>query len=305
MNFAEFRPWFDERFSLLLEEKINSFSKESTSTDVFDIAQYAKMVATGGKRFRPYLSYVALGTSDPDEHFELFASVELLHVFALIHDDIMDNGTTRHGVVCAQRFFAKQYGGDRIGEGLATLLGDLVYQWSYESMFSYTRSHPKHAGELIDTFAQLIREVIHGQMLDVLSPVQVALSEDLIIQKMYLKTARYSFVQPMRLGYIAGGTIDQHSAFTETYGRALGLMFQLQDDLLDVTEGHDKSSFLDVETNQQTLLSWYMRTKVAPDTAGAFAGYLGRALTADDRHQVAQILEHSGARAYVLSEIDR
>jgi geranylgeranyl diphosphate synthase type II len=139
----------------------------------------------------------------------------------------------------------------------------------------------------------------------VISPTQPPFTQELIEQKMYLKTARYSFVQPMRLGFAAAGSLDTRNEFAETYGRALGLMFQLQDDLIDVTEGHDKSSFLDIETKQQTLLSWYMQTKAADVSKTQFAHYFGKTLTDDDRRTVATLLQESGARAYVETQIEK
>lgn len=304
MDFSTFRSWFDERFSTLLSDKIAEFTSYSASTEVAYIAQYAHDIAQGGKRFRPYLVYQALLPQDPEAHRELFAAVELLHVFALIHDDIMDDGTARHAVTCPHRHFTKRYHHARIGEGVAILLGDLVYQWSYECLLAYCAQHPRVGARLMEIYGELVREVIHGQMIDVISPTQPPFDEALITQKMYLKTARYSFVQPMRLGFAAAGTLDQHHEFAETFGRALGLMFQLQDDLIDVSSEGDKSTFLDIETNQQTILSWYVQSKAGSPDAARFASYLGAPTTPEARKDISQILTDSGARAYVVSLID-
>ncbi len=304
MDFSTFRSWFDERFDAYLEKHITRFVAYSDSTEVLAIATYARTVARGGKRFRPYLVYSALAPTDAQDHFELFAAVELLHVFALVHDDIMDSGTTRHGALCAHRAFADRYHDVRIAEGVAVLLGDLLYQWSYESLLAYTTSHPQQGAQLVSIFGELIREVIHGQMMDVISPTQPPLSQELIEQKMYLKTARYSFVQPMRLGFAAAGVLDARNAFAEGFGRCLGLMFQLQDDLIDVSQGHDKSSFVDIETNQQTLLSWFMHAQATEQYRAQFAGYVGKKLSSVDQEAVAKCIQESGARAYVQERID-
>jgi geranylgeranyl diphosphate synthase type I len=305
MDLRTFRSWFDEQWIAVLDTKIHAYVSKSTHSEIQSISAYVQLLARDGKRFRPYLAYLALGQSDPHEHVELLCAIELLHLFALVHDDIMDNGTTRHGVACAHRKFGEQYHSSRIGDGVAILLGDLVFAWSYESMLSYARTHPQQANVLIDVWGELIREVIHGQMIDVISPTQPPFTQELIEQKMYLKTARYSFVQPMRLGFAAAGSLDTRNEFAETYGRALGLMFQLQDDLIDVTEGHDKSSFLDIETKQQTLLSWYMQTKAADVSKTQFAHYFGKTLTDDDKRTVATLLQESGARAYVETQIEK
>lgn len=308
MDFNTFRTWFDIQFAVLLEQKIKNFTQESASVQVADIAQYTKQIAAKGKRFRPFLAYNALLPEKPEDHVLLFVALELLHVFALIHDDIMDQAVTRHGVLCAHQVFSTTHNNKQVGEGVAILLGDLVYQWSYECMFAYTQLFPTHASRLLTTYGELIREVIHGQMLDVIAPAQAPLPIELITQKMYLKTARYSFIQPLRMGFIAQGdakALPAQEKFAEHFGKSLGIMFQLQDDIFDITEGHEKASFSDIETNQQTVFTWYMQHRAEAGDSTLFSQFLGKKLTIVDRHTVTQLLETSGAKAFVEREIER
>ncbi len=305
MDFPAFRSWFDDAFLKVISEKIKLFNSYSSSADVRSMSEYIVPLSSHGKRFRPYLAYVASGVDSPEEHADLFFGIELLHIYALIHDDIMDNGTMRHGVACAHQLFSKTYNSTRTGEGIAILLGDLVYQWSHESIVLYTQKHPESSSKILEVFNTLVREVIHGQMLDVISPVQPPCELDLIVKKMYLKTARYSFVHPMRLGYIAAGKFDQRESFADSYGTALGLMFQIQDDLIDVTMTSNKSSFLDIETNQQTVLSWYMQTKADKEHKEYFATLIGKKLTDEEKIKTSELLDISGARAYAQSEIEK
>jgi len=297
MNFLEFRTWFDERFSRLLTEKSTTFASYSTSVDVGTIVSYIAEIAQEGKRFRPFLVYRASGKfTDVQTHFLLLASVEMLHIFALIHDDIMDEADTRHGVVCAHKKFTEQYG-ETTGNALGILLGDIVFAWAYECLCEYTALVPEHRDRLAQEFIRLVNEVTHGQMLDVLSPVQALLEEEAIIEKMILKTARYSFVQPMRLGFVVAGDHAIDQIFADTYGVALGVGFQLQDDLLDLlpTEETGKSRYTDIQTGQQTIVSNYLFRHPEIRYAQAFTELFRTPLSQDQEHVLGTLLTDSGA----------
>ncbi len=303
MIFSEFRPWFNQRFSLLLDEKIALFSSHSHSADVSDIASYIKTLGGDGKRFRPFLVSVGAGEVDHDKHFLLYAAVELLHLFALIHDDIMDNADTRHGVLCAHTKFIPSYG-SHTAAAIAILLGDVVFSWAYDCLMEYTKNNPLQKDRLHEEFSKLIGEVTHGQILDVISPQQPPLSEVVIIEKMTLKTARYTFVQPLKLGFIVKGDDVCDQQFADAFGVALGVAFQLQDDLLDSlgTDATGKSSFTDIQTKQQTVLSWYMEHRADNQYKNQFRTLFGTStLTEENKETIVAILSQSGAIQYVTT----
>ncbi len=307
MIFAEFRSWFDERFSLLLQEKIATFTAHSSSKDVQGIASYIETLGQGGKRFRPFLVSLGAGATKETQNkfFSLYAAVELLHLFALIHDDIMDKAETRHGVRCAHSAFRDRYGA-HTSEAVAILLGDIVFAWAYECLLDYTQKVPEHSARLHQEFHLLVSEVTHGQLLDVLSPQQLPLSDMLLIEKMTLKTARYSFVRPLSLGFIVRGDSQDDQSFATAFGTALGIAFQLQDDLLDssVSTTTGKSSFTDIQTKQQTLLSWYMEHQAKEEYKTVFHALFGKTpLSEEDTHRLVIILEDSGAYTFVKERI--
>lgn len=305
MNFSEFRSWFDGRFSIELEKNIQTFSSYSESSDVHDIAEYARLLAKDGKRFRPYMVFLASGFSkeEAEDHFLLFASVELLHLFALIHDDIMDKAEYRHSVSCAHVVFGKKYG-EHTGNAVAILLGDLVFSWAYNALTQYTVHHKEYRDRLYKEFHTLVSEVTHGQLLDIISPVQTSLPKEMIVQKMSLKTARYSFVQPLRLGFIASGDTKEDSVFAEAFGLPLGVAFQIQDDLIDTlpTTQTGKSRFTDIQTKQQTLLSWYFFEKASLLYKQQFSSFYGKILSKDDEKSLDILLRESGAYEYIQQE---
>lgn len=307
MIFSEFRSWFDERFSLLLQEKIKKFTAHSSSKDIETIASYIEILGQGGKRFRPFLISLGAGATKEtqEKYFSLYAAVELLHLFALIHDDIMDKAETRHGVACAHSAFRERYGA-HTGEAIAILLGDIVFSWAYECLFEYIHTAPEKGIRLHQEFQLLVSEVTHGQILDVLSPQQSSLSDTLLIEKMTLKTARYSFVRPLALGFIVRGDSASDQAFANTFGTALGIAFQLQDDLLDssVSTITGKSSFTDIQTKQQTLLSWYMEHEANDEYKTVFHTLFGKnPLSQEEATTLTKVLQESGAYEYIQERI--
>lgn len=199
----------------------------------------------------------------------------------------------------AQTVFGKKYG-EHTGNAVAILLGDIVFAWAYECLLEYGGLFPALQPAITKEFTRLVREVTHGQLLDVLSPVQAPLTHEDIVQKMILKTARYSFVQPLRLGATIAGTCQELDAFIEQFGVAVGVGFQLQDDLLDVTatEQSGKSAFVDIETGQQTSISWYMRTRADEAYREKFNTLFGNKLSTEDRATLAHMLTESGAITY-------
>jgi hypothetical protein len=142
MNFQEFRSWFDERFSFLLQQKIEVFAAHSDSAAVREISAYVELLAANGKRFRPFLVYLSNGFDREiaEDHKDLFFAVELLHLFALIHDDIMDEADTRHGVTCAHKQFDAQYG-TAVGEAIDILLGIKLLVCTGDTMTSISFIH--------------------------------------------------------------------------------------------------------------------------------------------------------------------
>jgi geranylgeranyl diphosphate synthase type I len=307
MIFSEFRSWFDERFSLLLQKKIATFTAHSSSKDIETIASYIETLGQGGKRFRPFLISLGAGATKEtqDQYFSLYAAVELLHLFALIHDDIMDKAETRHGVLCAHSAFRETYGA-HTGEAITILLGDIVFSWAYECLFDYIQTTPEKGARLHQEFQLLVSEVTHGQLLDVLSPQQPSLSEMLLIEKMTLKTARYSFVRPLALGFIVRGDSADDQAFASAFGTALGIAFQLQDDLLDssVSTITGKSSFTDIQTKQQTLLSWYMEHEANDEYKIVFQTLFGKnPISQEETVMLTKVLEESGAYEYIKQRI--
>jgi geranylgeranyl diphosphate synthase type I len=204
-------------------------------------------VLSGGKRIRSKFAYWgwrgAVGaTPAPEPVLPALAALELLHTFALVHDDVMDRSPTRRGLPTAHHHLAlghREAGlrGDpeRYGHSAAILVGDLCLVWADQLM--------NRSGLPCDLLAMARRsyermrvEAIAGQFLDLLGEASRSWPVDRALRTVRLKTASYTVVRPLHYGAALGGVTDQASlteAYTR-YGIAVGEAFQLRDDLLGV-----------------------------------------------------------------------
>lgn len=280
------------------------------------IAYAAKIVRKDGKRLRPYLAnfmYRASGGSRGADALRLSVALELFHAFALIHDDVMDRGKTRHGLATihlevAQRLRAEKRVGDtaRTGESQAILAGDLLLTWAHGVLDADVRIPSDHVASAREVFAAMSEEVIIGQMLDIDLSTQRATRLQKINEKMLHKTAGYSFVKPLQFGAALAGQSKRDAQWCEEFGSALGLAFQIQDDLLDLTvpsaQSH-KTAFSDLSERQQTVFTQYIVDHGTPAERTELRRMFGTPLSEKDRPRIYKLFSKSGALAHGESRI--
>jgi len=181
------------------------------------------IMSSGGKRIRPVIVLFACDAcgGNPDNAIGAAVAVELLHNFTLVHDDIMDNATSRRGIDTVHK---------KWDVSTAILAGDELIALSYKSLLQ-TRSG--NIAEIVDIFTRGIIEVCEGQAMDKEFEARrdVSLGEYLLMIKK--KTAAMIKMSASVGAMTAQASLDQ----TEAIGRfaeAIGMAFQIQDDLLDV-----------------------------------------------------------------------
>ena len=214
----EFKQSFDPYFEDFVWKQISKhFSLTITAQK---IGEHLLKLSRGGKRIRPYIAMLAFqdgGTSSEGIRRASMA-LELFHLFALIHDDIIDDGDTRHRVACLHRVF---------GEKQALLAGDMVLSWAYEIMNGC--EHEDARG----VFSALANETIEGQMLDVALSEGEELTLEHLNEVVERKTVRYTFIYPAFIGQVLAGTGERAIEYVPL-ARHLGTAFQRLDDLADV-----------------------------------------------------------------------
>lgn len=181
------------------------------------------IIESGGKRLRPLLvllSAKVVGGKFSDAYYS-GAAVELLHNFTLVHDDIMDHAEKRRG---RQTLHVKY------DESTAILAGDSLVAIAYENLLKDCNGNAK---EIFDDFTKGLVEVCEGQSLDKEYETK-SISLDEYIEMIRKKTAAM-LQMCCTIGAKLGKGKDDEIKALSTFGRNIGIAFQIQDDLLDIT----------------------------------------------------------------------
>ncbi|MGW2047362.1 polyprenyl synthetase family protein [Streptomyces sp. NPDC001858] len=233
---------------------------------VVPVEALSELIALGGKRIRPAFcvtGYLAAG-GDPDDPgiVAAGAALEMLHLSALVHDDVLDDSSRRRGAPTVHTRHtalheSRGWQGEsrRYGEGVALLVGDLALVYSGELMAEAPRS-------VLPEWHKLRSEVMIGQYLDVHAAAEFSVDPRASRLIARIKSGRYTIHRPLVVGAEAAGRGDLGPAFEE-YGEAVGEAFQLRDDLLDVfgdSADTGKPTGLDLDRHKMTLLlGWAMQ----------------------------------------------
>lgn len=271
-------------------------------------AEVAELVAAGGKRLRPafvYWGYRAGGGEDGDAVLAPAAAVELLHTFALIHDDVMDRSARRRGAPTVhERLAAAHRAEAMVGEatwfgiGGAILAGDLAFVWA-DQLFDAARFPAGVVDRARAVFTQLRVEVMAGQFLDLRLAGLPAPSEDDSLHVSLLKSGRYTVTRPLQLGAaLASGDAALAEALAG-FGDALGVAFQLRDDVLGMfgdPSATGKGALDDLREGKRTVLVLRALRLATPAQRGVLEGALGRQdLDEVDAERVRTVVVECGA----------
>lgn len=182
------------------------------------------LMDNGGKRIRAML--LLLCTSMYSKNYKkampAAAAIELLHAFSLIHDDIMDNDDLRRGQLTIHR---------KWDTSVAILSGDALAALAYRTLRELP---PSLQDRILDLFTETFVGLCEGQALDKEFENQREVKESEYLTMIGQKTALL-FSTSARIGAIIGGASAAHVKSLGLFGYNLGMAFQIQDDLLDVT----------------------------------------------------------------------
>ncbi len=282
-RWSQIDPWFAEPVDLLSD-----------------------FVLAGGKRLRPlFCRYGHLGAGgDPEDRswLDVAAGLELLHAFALLHDDVMDGSDRRRGRRSLHRRLhddhrrAGWHGeARRFGEGVAVLIGDLAFACADRLM----RAAGRRVGEVWD---ELRIELMMGQYLDVVGASRGMLATERALRVARYKSGAYTVERPLHLGAAhAGGSADVSAAFG-AFGRPLGEAFQFRDDVLGAfgdETATGKPVGQDLREGKPTVLLALAR-QLAPENEAGLLARVGAADLGDDEiARLRELLVRSGAREAV------
>jgi geranylgeranyl diphosphate synthase type I len=202
------------------------------------MTEILRLVLSGGKRLRPafcYWAFVGCG-GDPDDPIvtDAGAAFELMHAFALFHDDVMDDAESRRGERTTHRTFAARHGDGgwagearRFGDGMAILIGDLAFVYSDQLMAGANATAWR-------IWNELRIELNVGQVLDMLGSVQGVRDLAHAERICRYKSGKYTIERPLHLGaaLAAPERFDVIASRLSAYGLPLGDAFQMRDDVM-------------------------------------------------------------------------
>jgi geranylgeranyl diphosphate synthase type I len=300
----------EARIGGLLDDELGRWS--AVDPDLVEpLTALRDLVLAGGKRLRPafcHWAYVGAG-GHPDDRLvvDAGAALELLHTFALVHDDIMDGSSTRRGTDTIHVQFEAGHAmagwrgeARRFGEGVAILVGDLSFVYADQLL----GSAPMAAHEV---FTELRIEVNVGQYLDLLGTARGRVDGATARRISRFKSGKYTVERPLHLGAALAGRLDELAAPLSAYGLPVGEAFQLRDDLLGVFgDGRvtGKPVGEDLREGKPTVLYAMAVDRATAADAAVLARYGAPDLDDDDVASLQHVLLSCGAVDAVEEAID-
>lgn len=218
-----------QHFSTLLEEintAIQALAFPETPDELYEPCRY--VLAAGGKRIRPVTLLLAAEMFGVPSQKAMPAAlaVEVFHNFTLVHDDIMDQADTRRGRATVHK---------KWDENIAILSGDLLMGLAYDLL---AQVEGVNTGRLIRRFHRMLMRLCEGQTLDMAFEAREVVTEAEYLDMISGKTAAL-LACALAMGGMIGGASSSEVEALEKVGEHVGLGFQIQDDLLDLTAEAD------------------------------------------------------------------
>lgn len=226
-----------------------------------------KIALAGGKRIRGALlcqSYFGVGGKERKKILKVAAAIELVHLFLLVHDDIIDRGDLRHNQATLHKMFEKKYRkkitaekAQHFGESIAIIVGDLLQAIANKIILEAGLSRDETMCALVQ-LQKIVSLTIIGQSQDIAIEYSKNVSQEDVLAMYENKTAKYTFEGPLHVGAMLAGCNDKKTLQSlSAYAVPLGIAFQIQDDILGVfgkEKKIGKSVASDIEEGKQSLL---------------------------------------------------
>lgn len=283
------------KLDTILKEKITKINssltrymsyEENPQSIIYDAMKYS--LFAGGKRLRPVIMLLVsdMLSGDENEVMPFACAMEMIHTYSLIHDDLpsMDNDDLRRGKPTNHKVY---------GEAMAILAGDSLLNRAFEITSNHKYKNPERALSAIASLSNSsgTEGMIGGQTVDIQSEGK-KISEDELIYLHTLKTGAIIRSSGVIGAIMAGASKDEIKAIDD-FCKNLGIAFQIQDDLLDVTGNEaelGKPIGSDTDSEKTTFVSLFG----IEGTKKAVCDYTNKAISS---------LEIFGEKANILIEL--
>ena len=324
----------DDALARTVEQQAQTLS--AVSDELTDLLGAVRGLMVGGKRLRAAFclwgaraatgGLPSAGTHLSDETppgpgvIEAAAALEMFHLGALVHDDVMDRSALRRGVPTVHRSFADLHrssgsagDADAFGDSVAVLVGDLCFTWADDLLDRAARSCAAAGRAATGVQARVVWErmrtqTLAGQFLDLVAQSRPDTTASAATAVLHYKSAKYTVEHPLVLGGALAeappALLDDYAAF----GLRVGEAFQLRDDVLGVfgeSAVTGKSTYDDVREGKRTVLVAYAEEAATPEQLGMLRRHLGdEELDAEGLAVVRTLLTDTGALERVEARIE-
>jgi geranylgeranyl diphosphate synthase type I len=254
----------------------------------------------GGKRIRPALTFLACECvgGRKEDAVAAAASVELLHNMTLIHDDIEDESELRRGKPCIHRLY---------GIPTAINAGDAMLIKVFEIANSSTiPQQDRH--QLVSTLAKRAYEITWGQAFEFSMWKRKEFTENEVIRLLRYKTGALTRLST-EAGAISGGASEQQLEALGEFGEAVGVAFQIVDDLLNIqgdVKEYGKEIGGDIREGKKTILAAHLLSVASPSDMRTFARLLGKkGISKSGIRKAIGLYDKYGSTKYAKSQADR
>ncbi|KSW11416.1 geranylgeranyl pyrophosphate synthase [Pyrodictium occultum] len=262
--------------------------------DLYNAALH--LIRAGGKRLRPVIVVAvaeALG-EEAEKALPFAASVELVHNFTLIHDDIMDRDEFRRGVPTVHKLW---------GEPLAITAGDLLYAKAFETLIDARgRGVPaERVARAVQVLARASSTIAEGQAMDIMFEEEEEVDVEDYLKMIHKKTGAL-FEASAVLGGLVATDNEDILASLASYGKSLGIAFQIRDDILGIIGDEKelgKPVGSDIRKGKKTLPIIYALSRLEGEAREKLFSVLGNnEATRKELEEAARLIRESGAIDY-------
>lgn len=240
----------------IMKEYITSLN-DKNSLDLFE-------KVPKGKRLRAKLILKIAGESE--EAYKLAAIVELIHAASLLHDDVIDDALTRRGEDSINAIF---------GDKTSIMLGDILYSKAFTELTNFSNA-------IAYKISNAVALLSVGELLDVELSKNFNNNEKLYFDMIYKKTASLIEAASASAALLSNKNVETY----ETYGKNLGLAFQVIDDVLDITQSSEKlgkPSLNDFKEGKTTLPYLYLYQRINNEDKQKLQDLFKKDLEKDDK----------------------
>jgi len=313
--FLKIKKRVEQELSLYIRSIDRSYSLSKLSGLLLDSIR--EFISRDGKRIRPILfciGYLGFSKKPAPGLYRSALSLELLHDFMLVHDDIIDKSDTRRGKPSMHALLNRRLKNKRNlkfnGQDLTIVIGDVMYAMALDA-FLAVKEKPERKDRALKKLISAALYTGSGEFIELLlgeKPIEKITKRD--IYKIYdYKTANYTFASPLTMGALLAGAKNGQIKRLFDYGMCLGRAFQIKDDIIG-TFGEKaeigKSNLTDISEAKRTLLIWYAYNHCDRESKVAIKRvFSGKRPGNKELFKLRKIISESGSLNYARKEIEK